>query len=165
MKKGVVKYSFICFLFIILLSFSYTLAKYKTNVNGESFSEIAFFIVEEDMTSSINMDIDSIDPGETKSYNFSVRNYNDEKRLEVNTNYTLSVYNEFEVLPLVIELYKNDDMSNQLLTNDITDAQYLTFEEDQIDEYTLKVTLPIDAYEFQNQIDSVTIKIDAAQID
>lgn len=71
--------------------------------------EIAEFIFEAERTNHIELEFDNLKAGENREYEFQVSNTKDENITNVTTEYQITI-ETFHFMPLLIELYKNDEL-------------------------------------------------------
>ena len=166
----------VCTLFISGLTYS------KFNVDADLVMEdqkIASFVFQGNKTDNINIPLDSIVPGDSKDYLFSVSNNDDNKNSEVTLNYQLTI-KTYHFLPLKINLYKedNDSNSNIILTCDETysrneensivcnsDVIEMNYKEKVNDNYRLNISFPsnYNESEYSNITDYIDLEIKSWQ--
>lgn len=166
----------ICILCLIKLPSS--LSRFNSSIDSEAKSGIAFYVIESNyQTKEINLD--KITPSDTPYlYNFSVANYNEEKRLETKAEYHIVIRTTTN-LNLEYELYENNSKESAIVSRELvtdkdgtyyyvmkTDKEYFNFNENQINYYTLSVKFPLEYsnYEYQNIIESLEIIILSSQV-
>ena len=165
MKNKKFEALFLLLVITTILVSSSSFAKYKSTYGLETSSMIASFVIKDTITDNLQLEVTEITPGITKEYTFTVQNFDISSRSDVDINYVLTIDNPYHVLPLEIELYNSNDLSVQLLNDNVMNNGYLDKSINQTDEYILKITLPTNAYEYQNLIDEVSIKVEAIQVD
>ena len=108
MKRRIV---IIIILFMMLISFSkitYSLFTSGTLLSLEQM-EIAEFIFETKRTNHIELEFTDFKPKDTNEYYFEVTNTKDNIITNVTTEYQIMI-KTFHFMPLLIELYKDDDI-------------------------------------------------------
>lgn len=162
-----------------------TYTRYESNVDVSANANVAFFVVDQgtyENTISITGLTPSADP---KYYRFFVTNYKDNKRANVDLEYTI----KFETttnLPLQYEIIRNQTyesehtsiISSSNVRQDDNDVYYNVFISDdtrtflhsrnEIDEYILKVVFP-ESYKYspdsyQGAVEMFSIIINASQV-
>ena len=71
--------------------------------------EIAEFIFETERTNHIGLEFEDLKAGDNRVYEFQVSNTRDENITNVTTEYQITM-KTFHFMPLLIELYKNDEL-------------------------------------------------------
>ena len=140
-----------------------TLAKYINSTYADTSADVALFIVEDTLdTISFKLSEEEITPGNTYTYTFDVSNFKDDKRSEVNIDYIVKIESS-ENLPLTYELLKNGN--SLVLTDNVSEVQTMTFDNNQTDKYTLKITFPDieESYVYAGMVEYIDITIDAEQ--
>ena len=168
-------------LVIIVNIGSSTMSRYESEADVSANAQVAFFIIDQG-TYEGSISITGLEPSdEPKYYRFYVRNFNDEKRADVDLDYTIT-FETTTNLPLQYEIIKNetydDDytsiISSSTIRQDENDVYYKVFESDvttrfrhsanETDEYILKVVFPEsykdypDLYEGFVELFSIIIK-------
>jgi len=183
MKKIKTKILFMLLIFILLLSIYLfrtpdTLSKYETSMTGSAIGGIAFYVIESGYQNK-EINLDSIVPSETMyEYDFSVSNYNEEKRLETNAKYNIIIRTTTN-LNLEYYLYENDNLTDILIDRQFiqdedgtyfyimkTNDEYFSYKENQSNNYTLKIKFPIEyiSSEYQDIRESIEIIINSSQV-
>lgn len=197
--KKTIKKILLIILLIIAIVFAFiqlrkTLARYETTTTTERDVDVAFWLIEE----GYKMDrlfIDKIYPSSTETfeYTFSVSNYNSNQKAETDLNYELALIMS-TYLPLEYEIQKNGttcNMTEQIITDtdgtcykklssivstDVNDKNTFQVGTDETDEYTLKVTFPLQTFvngvqvenradlDYPDLIQDVKIELSATQI-
>lgn len=145
--------------------------------------ELAMYILNENYQ-SMNLKLDSIVPRENPYlYNFSISNYNETERTDIEIRYELKV-SATTNLPLTYELYLNEtketpDATNIIRTNNVaqdddetyfrtmtTDAKEFGYTQDEINLYQLVIYFPenYDTVDYQDIIESIEIIVNSTQI-
>lgn len=111
--------AFIIFLFLIKISISFS--RYQSSVVGEINSNVAFYLFKVDyMTRQIKLT--DMSPSSTPYvFTFSVANYDQNKRCEVDLSYVLKIVTTTNI-PLRYKLYMNEDYTNANSTNLISSS-------------------------------------------
>lgn len=154
---------------IVLFQITNTYSRYVSAAEGTITLEIAKPIVKSGIE-SLDVMLGEFNPGETKTYNFSITNFIDDDHIN-----DVSMYYHFEItntnnLPVKYELYKNNDTSRNLLnSNNISSVNLLNHTEKQTDSYSLKITFIDDVscgynYEYNNLIDGLFINVISEQV-
>lgn len=157
---------------------TYSMFFSSTDINVED-QEIASFIFQADKTNHLNLDLVGLKPGDREEYTFSVSNANlSNKTSHVTINYQITVQT-FHLMPLNIELYKinnnkeelkldcNETFSrnekNQIVCN--APVEELTFNDQDIDNYKLKVTFneEYNSTDYVDLIDFISLDIKSWQ--
>ncbi|MDD3453842.1 MAG: hypothetical protein PHN42_06190 [Bacilli bacterium] len=174
----------IILVFLIMVSFKSSYASYETEsiINVDVNKAIYLF---EEKQMSFNIDLDGIIPSdEPYIYSFSVSNYNEEQRSEVDLQYQISIITTTN-LPLNYKLYRNEQYSlsstNIISASDvvndtdgswykkltINDIYNMNYNIDKTDIYYLVVFFPkvySDSTIYQGLVDNIQINIDSKQI-
>lgn len=136
-------------LFCSMISYSY----FNSGADMDADQDIAMFIFNTESLDELNITDIDLQPGESKEYVFSVTNSNTENISDVAIEYQMTL-KTYHFIPLVIELYKTDDALEELLLtcdetytrNDqnelecTTTLQELGYDEEQVDNYKLKIS-------------------------
>ena len=167
----------IVILFCLILCFSkitYSLFRSETTFVVGS-KEIAEFIFETQRTSHIELDFDDLKPGDSKEFSFQVSNTKDNNITNVTTQYQITI-KTFHFMPLLIELYKDDDVvmvcnekkysrniDNSLVCN--SSIWEMGHGASKIDNFKIKVTFPeeYNSYEYTELVDYIDIDISSWQ--
>ena len=166
----------IVILFCLILCCSkitYSLFTSKTSFSVRNI-EIAEFIFETNRTDHIELDFMDLKPGDINEYDFEVTNTKDNMITNVTTEYQITI-KTFHFMPLVIELYKNEEKvmvcnetnsrneDNVLICNsDIWELGHGTSE---TDKFKLKVIFPneFNSHEYAELVDYIDIDISSSQ--
>ena len=185
MKKLNTKKIIVLVVLVIVLIFTIwrAVARFESSATGVGEIEIAMYVVEEDYQ-TMNISLDKMVPREDPYvYNFTISNYNNETRTEVDIEYTLKIRTTTNI-PLGYELYLEQnyddiDAEDIILTNTIeadedgtyfrkitTSPREFFHQTDKTDTYQLIVYFPsmYTNIEYQNLIESVEIIVEAKQI-
>lgn len=168
---------------ILIISIWQVAARYQSSGSGIGEIDIAMYVIEEGYQ-SMNLNLGKMVPrAEPYTYNFSVSNFKENARTDVDIEYTLKIKTTTNI-PLTYELYLNENYNNPdaediILTNVVEQDQYETYfrnisanprefsyQQNQTDEYQLAVYFPI-VYKdiaYQNFIESVEIIVESKQI-
>ena len=180
--KNKIKYAL---LLLIVLLLCYTIkgsyAVYNSIADGKIKDEnnsreiIAKFIVNNQLSDSINFEISDLSPGDTKTFNFSVSNTINTTHSDVSIKYKINIHSYS--LPLTYILTQDQNTNNLLTCSGEVDIScesselIMNYNDNTIKNFTLKVTLPeantneeAFDYTYANNIDIVTLTIDSWQI-
>lgn len=178
MRKKIITILFV--LFISVLGLGVTYSAFVSERDLIVNQGIASFIFETDQTDQISLALNDLKPGDSVSYNFSVRNSrgNDSNVdiSNVSINYEI-IITTFHFIPLDIELYKGDDEEPILVCNEdfnrndnnevlcSSEVQNMSFENNVIDEYTIKAKFDekYSSEEYSDLIDYIDIEIKSWQ--
>ncbi len=167
---------------ILTLLIPITYSVFKTDTSSDFKLDTAFYILKSDYYSK-QIKLDDISPSDTAFvYDFSVSNYDGEKRLETLMDYDLEIITTTN-LPLSYELYMNEeysDTANDIIISDSiladsdgtyfrylkTDTERLSFEDNITNYYHLVVKFPkmYESFEYQDILEYVEIVIDTKQV-
>lgn len=159
-------------------------SKYESNVSVYSEAKVAYFITEQGTTSG-SITLDNLIPSdEVYIYPINVYNYDESKRTDVNLKYTI-VFETTTNIPIDFDVICNETYSSDY-TSIIDDVSYVqdgdmyykkyvdndeynfTFEENQMNQYTLIVKFPVEYKNYpdlyQGKIDLIKITIKAVQL-
>ena len=189
-KKLKLRFRFLVFSLIVLFIVSVgvfaiikTFAFYNSNASLSLDIQTAIYVVEPGEM-SFNIDLEKIIPSdEPYIYTFSVSNFDEEKRTDVDLEYDLEVITTTN-LPLNYKLYYNayDLSTNDIITTrDIrqdedssyynyfkVDQKYsFTYKENQTHIYYLIIEFPTtykDIIEYSDAIDNIQVKINTQQV-
>lgn len=170
--------SFIMLLFLIKVTPA-SLSKYQNEANSVASAGVALYLLNADYyTASINLN--SLEPkDEPYVYTFKIANFKDKERSDTDLTYDLSLVTTTN-MPITLELYKNYDTNNSVITNAVTEKdadgtyfrKYQTATEtfkynlDQENIYTLYVYFPKEYNNplYQDLIEYIKIEVDSKQI-
>lgn len=173
----------ICILFILLISLlflvPYTLSRFKTEARSDAVMDIAFFVANDEYTHE-EITLDDMTPGDSKSYTFSVSNFIDNNRTDVNIDYYVEIATTTN-LPLDYELYSidGDNQTNAIISDEIisdddgtyfriikTSNKYFNFNDNLTDYYKLTVNFENEYknFKYQGVSENIEIRINAKQI-
>lgn len=162
---------------------SYT--RYESNVDVSANASVAYFVIDQGLYVN-QIYIDGLAPSnDAKYYSFYVTNKKDNKRAEVDLEYTI----KFETttnLPLEYEIIRNQSFSGThtnilntpTLRQDENDVYYKVYTtngsrtfshlSDEVDQYTVKVTFPLQHKDspdsYQGVIEMFSVIINASQV-
>lgn len=179
MKK---KYKVLMILFTLVIGLFVSSITYSFFNSGGSVSttdqKIAKFIFNAKKLDSISLPLSDLKPGDDSEYLFAVSNNSNDKVSNVTINYKITIQT-FHFIPLIIQLYKINGNSEQLvLTCDETytrndknelvcnsDIQELSFANKTDDNYKLKVSFPSEykGKEYSDLVDYIDIRIRSFQ--
>lgn len=154
------------------------LGKFTSKLSSKVIGEIAFYIIDLDYQ-NIEINLDEISPSDKEYiYEFSVANFNEEKRLETNAEYNIVVRTTTN-LNLEYKLYENgieqDTFIERKLEADSDGTYYNIFKtkkekfgftKNQKNNYELIIKFPKEyiGFKYQDIIESVEIIILSSQI-
>ena len=163
-----------------IISFSFfTIGITYSAFNTESYmctnQNIAGFIFETNNLEEINLEMSDIKPGDTKNYEFSVANNQDENKSDVTISYQMTI-RTYHFIPLNIKLYDGDDVlvldcdetysrndDNELVCNTLIEE--MDFSSDVTHSYRLEVEFPseYDDVIYSSLVDFIDIEIKSWQ--
>lgn len=168
---------FLILLIALIFLIPYTLSRFKTEARGDAVMEIAFFIANDEYTHQ-SITLTDMQPGDQYSYTFSVANFDDDDRAEVNLSYNVEVVSTTN-LPLVYELYLTNSgdvpiASTDEITEDEdgtyfktlkTSSRNFNYNNNYIDYYKLTVKFPIEFknFKYQGVAENIEIRVNAKQ--
>ena len=172
MKKKIL---IIIIMFMLISVTGITYSLYTNMVKKEVPISLASFSVGVDRKESIDIDLSDLEPGSTKSYNFSVLNNIDESMSDVSISYNIIVKTG-NYIPLDIKLYdSNNNLVIDSLNGSRTEDNELLFKSNDIimpyseqvkNDYRLEVVFPeeYNGEEFSGLVDYINLTIEASQI-
>ena len=136
--------------------------------------KIAEFIFEAKRTNHIELDFTDLKPGDTKEFDFQVSNVKDDVKTNVTTEYQITL-RTFHFMPLLIELYKDDELvmtcnekksrnaNNALVCN--SDIWEMGHKDTKTENFTIKVSFPkeYNSQEYTELVDYIDIDISSWQ--
>ena len=166
----------IVILFCLILCFSkitYSLFRTETTFLVGN-KEIAEFIFETKRTDHIELDFNDLKPGDSKDFMFQVSNTKDNNVTNVTTEYQITI-KTFHFMPLLIELYKNDELvmtcdekysrneDNALVCN--SDIWELEHNSTKTDKFKIKISFASEynSLEYTDLVDYIDIDISSWQ--
>lgn len=173
----------LCILFILLIMLAllipYTLSRFRTEASADATMDVAFFITK-DSYEHKEILLNEMKPGDTYSYNFSVSNFKDGKRSEVNLIYDVEIVATTN-LPFEYKLYMTNSgsdvsvVSEEEITEDVDGTYFKTlkatsrvhdFNNDYIDYYKLVITFPseFNNFKYQDVAENIEIRINSKQV-
>lgn len=181
------KLRLICFgctlLFVLFLSgflFSISLASYQSQTRLRANIDKALYVLNREKM-SFNIDSSKIIPSDTPyTYKFSVSNYTEDKESDFNIVYNLKIKTTTN-LPLSLELYKNTDLNNNILSSaeikqdvdgsyykvySVSDEVLMEYKDKVIDVYTLSIDFPKSYAEdltYADCIEAIEVILDSSQ--
>ncbi len=162
--KNNLKLGFYFLILITIMMTATTFAKYQSTLSLQDQAKVGLFAIKNDLEEVINLDIKEIDPDHPVTYTFYVQNYNETGTSEVNMTYKISLENKYGNLPLKYQLYKGD-VTTSILDEKNTYQDIFYYDKKERIKFTLIISMPRDAYEFQDLVDCVTLHLEAIQID
>ena len=173
----------ICIFFALLIGLliliPFTLSRFKTESRANAEVDVAFFVAN-DLYSHQEITLDDMIPGDTKSYTFSVSNFKENDRTEVNLKYNVEVLATTNI-PFQYELYLVDDGvdsaivdSNEIIQDEFdtyfrsikTSMRNFSFDSNQTDTYKLIVKFPAEQNDikYQDSAENIEIRVNAKQV-
>ena len=163
---------------VLVLLIPITYSRFENKLNTNTKIDAAFYVVDT-KTEVKNIKLDDIVPSDSAyEYNFTVSNFNDKGRSEVNLEYTLIVKTTTN-LPLSYELYMNDGENNILISEEIVKDEYGTYfnvmktnkeifyyKDNTTNSYKLKVKFPkvYDSFDYQDIVEAIFLEVDSKQL-
>lgn len=152
------------------MTYSFFNSKTSLAVDGE----VAEFIFETERTEHIGLEFENLNAGEEREYEFQVTNTKDNNITNVTTEYQITI-KTFHFMPLIIELYKNNelvmtcdegplrDKDNALVCE--SDIWELDHELTKIDDFKIKISFPSEynSLEYTELVDYIDIDISSWQ--
>ncbi|MBQ8534169.1 MAG: hypothetical protein IJ463_00605 [Bacilli bacterium] len=170
-------------LFVLFLSgflFSISLASYQSQTRLRANIDKALYVLNREKM-SFNIDSSKIIPSDDPyTYKFSVSNYTEDKESDFNIVYNLKIKTTTN-LPLTLELYKNTDLNNNILSNaeikqdvdgsyykvySVSDEVLMEYKDKVIDVYTLSIDFPKSYAEdltYADCIEAIEVILDSSQ--
>jgi len=163
-------------LFCLIICFTritYSLFNSEASFSTENM-KIAEFIFETNRTDHIELDFTDLKPGDTNEFYFEVSNTKDNIITNVTTEYQITI-KTFHFMPLLIELYKNNDIvmtcnedysrntDNALVCN--SDTWRLGHNSSKTDNFKIKVSFPeeYNSYDYTELVDYIDLDISSWQ--
>lgn len=186
-KKRFLLFALVLLLFLFLATYLFQVAyaryEAKTKLNGNI--QKALYIFGDDVQ-IINLFEDGIVPSdEAYTYKFSVSNFNEKNRSDVNIKYDLKIRTTTN-LPITIELYRNENYGDSNITNlfsgakivqDEDNAWYrvykaadtyeMSYEDKVTDIYTMVIKFPSSYGEdttYADYLESIELYLDSYQV-
>ena len=172
------KYKILISLFIVMFfifGIGITYSYFSSDATLSSVDQrIAKFVFDAETLDRLELPLVDLTPGQTEEYNFSISNGSSDLLSDVTIEYQLTILTP-HFTPLIIELYKGEDLilscdetysrneNNELVCN--SPVQELSYEEENLDNYTLRVTFDglYSDESFSNLIDYINIEIKSYQ--
>lgn len=183
-NKVAVKLIITCISLIIIITLILTtMARYESQGDSIGEIEVALYVLNADYQ-SMNLKLDNMIPKDQPYiHNFSVSNYNDTERTDVELEYTLSIRTTTN-LPLTYELYLNENYNAPSATNIITqntieadsdgtyfrtittDTKTFGYIQNETNIYQLLVYFPTtySSVQYQDIVESIEIIINSRQV-
>ncbi|MCL2859300.1 MAG: hypothetical protein FWF46_01750 [Oscillospiraceae bacterium] len=161
-----------------------TTSRYESQTSSIGKIDVALYVLNED-TQTMNLCLDQLTPREDPYiYNFSISNFNETNRTDLNIEYTLSIKTTTN-LPLIYKLYENQTydaqgaidiaLGNNTISADSDGTYFRTitaapedfgYVENQTNYYQLAIYFPAanNSPDYQNIIESLEIIINSSQI-
>lgn len=168
---------------LLLILVPITYSKFTSLGNSNIKIDTAFYLLENTYESR-NIKITDLMPSDNVfTYNFSVANYNNNKRADTDIEYTLKITTTTN-LPLTYALYLNeqydDNDSTNIITSDIvapdedgtyfknmtTDPIIFSHNTNEENIYQLTVIFPAqyDSFDYQDIVEGIIISVDSKQV-
>ncbi len=168
MNKKNYKYFFVFIIFlicaIILPNPPKSYSKYQSIIaSNNSNVKIASFVFLSSIDASLPLELNqSLYPGTSIEFYFTVQNYNAAITSEITLNYTLNI-TKTDNLPINIEIYRNDELIDYSKTNNFILAKNTKV----LDVYKIKISWDVidNEYTYANTSDEISIQLVATQID
>lgn len=179
MKSKIVVLPLIIVLFVTgCFLLNETLAKFESELSGNVIGSIAFYVIDTEYQTQ-EIKLDEIEPSNQEYiYEFTIANFNKEKRLETNAEYNIVIRTTTN-LNLEYRLLENDKKEDVFIDKNLiqdedglyynvmkTDKEYFGFKNEQINKYQLRIKFPKEysSFEYQNIIESMEIIILSKQV-
>ncbi len=163
----------------LLFLVPYTLSRFRTEGRGDVAVDIAFFVANDQYTRQ-EITLTDEKPGDTYSYTFSVANYHNGHRSDVNQSYDIEILAttnlplEYE-LELINETPAVDAILTDTMVQDEDDTYFRSiktstrnfyYSSDYTDYYKLTVNFPIEDknFKYQGVAENIEIRVNAKQI-
>lgn len=171
-------------LFVLLIALAVliplTLSRFKTEARSDAGVEIAYYCLK-DSYEHTNITLDSMLPGDIKTYRMSVSNNDGTNRTEVNMKYDIEIVTTTN-LPLTYNFYyinENSHTRENAVISDVialdsdeayfrtlkTSTRNFTFSEDKTDIFELEIIFPsnLDSSDYQNIAENIEIRVNSKQ--
>lgn len=164
-------------LFLLLLLVPITYSRFESIKNTKTGIDAAFYVVDTNVEEK-SLQLGSIVPSDEEYiYYFTISNYKETKRAEVNIEYDLKIKTTTN-LPLTYDLYKDGSNESIILSQQVEEDEYgtyfnvittnkeeLPFNSDVINKYKLVVKFPkiYNTFNYQNIVEGVMIIVDSRQ--
>ena len=161
---------------LIPFCFKITYSLFTSSTSLIANSGIAEFIFNAKRTNHIELEFDNLKSGEEREYEFQVSNTKDNNVTNVTTEYKITL-KTFHFMPLLIELYKNDELvmtcdedysrnrntDNALVCN--SDIWQLEHDTTKTDNFKIKISFPkeYNSLEYTELVDYIDIDISSWQ--
>ena len=183
--KKIIKFNKITFLMIVLVILLYvmplTFSKFETQKSGDIVIPHAIYVLDDTVISE-TVSLPEIIPSNNQYlYYFSVSNFNEDRRTEVNLKYDLYIRTTTNI-PITYDLFKGVDInnstsivtSNRVITDDDgtffrmieTPTEYFGFSSNQTNNYILLINFPAgyNNSDYQYLFEMIEININSQQI-
>lgn len=183
--KKIIKFNRFSFLVIILLLLiglvPLTFSKFETEKNGDIVIPHAIYVLEDTKISQTIRLPEIIPSNNQYLYYFSINNFNEDRRTEVNLKYDLWIRTTTNI-PLTFDLFKGQSVNNNtsiLTSNQVladndgtyfrimqTSTEYFNINQNQTNNYVLLVTFPpgYNTSEYQDLFEMIEINIESQQV-
>ena len=149
-------------LFLGIFASPLVFAKYLSEGNAADSASVASFIINDTASETVSLDLSTLDGLNPVTYTFIVANYDTSGRLEVATDYEISLAQAYDTLPLNFKLTKGSETTN-LLDSDNTYSSSFGYTADESVTYHLTISLPETAYDSANLLDEAILTIESTQ--
>jgi len=155
-----------------------TLARFESKLSGNVIGSVAFYVINPEYQNK-EIKLDELEPSDQEYiYEFSVANFDKEKRLETNAEYEIIIRTTTN-LNLEYRLLKNDEEKDAFDSKELiqdedgmyynvmkTDKEKFGFNKDEINNYELRIKFPKEysIFHYQDIIESIEIIISSNQI-
>lgn len=164
----------IIFLLVIVFGSGITYSAFHSQIPlNVTNQKIAKFIFNNEELNNINLDLRNLQPGDIKTYNFAIKNFNDSFKSDVTIKYQITI-KTFHVIPLTIELYKNEELiincDETFSRNDdgelVCNSAYQTMENtgNIVDNYKMLVKYDKDnSFSYEDSVDFIELSLESFQ--
>lgn len=179
MRNKVLIVLFILVLLLFSSAMTYSIFNSGSTLNSNN-QKIANFIFEAEKTDHLQLSLVDFAPSDTENYQFSVTNNLNQKVSDVTIKYQMTV-KTLHIMPLIIELYKKDgETSNLIMTCDesennqrnsenelicISPEEQMVYNYEENNNYELKVSFPsqYNSSEYTDLVDYIDVEINSWQ--
>ena len=172
-RKLIIELGILFFILIVLaILIPYTLSRFKSEARGTFKVDVAFYCINANYTHQ-SITLEQMKPGDSKTYTFSVSNFEGSDRTEVNLKYYIEVLATTN-LPLNYTLNRIEDgnrinaaISDQIITDEDdtyfrvinTDYNRFSYSANKTYNYELVINFPIEYHDYSYQDVSENIQI------
>ena len=164
-KKLILVFITIVLIYIISFITGKTYSRYVSRVVVSDTEEIAVPITDNNLDETLTFQLSDMIPGDTKTYNFTIKNYISDNITETKMNYSLRILKSTNI-PVTIYLYKNDVQTNVLDANLVSNNNILGITTKTTDSYQLVIDWDDnETYDsYSGQTDYIDIVIESVQV-